>query len=137
MYPDKIPPIAEVINMPNKIYVFVVSETCHTCSKNMGKLLDAVKMASLNKKYASKKNPTLDNENNNLVSYIISFIPDLNINLVDSFFGSLKKISIVSDKIKKAKTEGKRVSALAAEPNKLKVPFEKGRAINNPINCPK
>src|SRR3989344_8374897 len=128
MYPDKIPPIAEVINMPNKIYVFVVSETCHTCSKNMGKLLDAVKMASLNKKYASKKNPTLDNENNNLVSCIISFIPDLNINLLDSFFGSLKKINMGSESTKKAITDGKSVSALADELKKLKVPLEKGRA---------
>src|SRR3989338_10753522 len=123
--------------MPNKRYVFAVSEIPHTCSKNIVKLFEAVKIASLNKKYDNKKNPTLDKENNNFVSVIISFIPDFKINLLYSFFGSLKKINIGSDRIKKTTTEGKRVSALAAEPNKLSDPLENGNAINNPINCPK
>ena len=50
MYPDSVPPIAEVIKIPSKMYVFIVSETPQTCSRNMGKLLEAVRMASLNRK---------------------------------------------------------------------------------------
>ena len=41
----------------------------------------------------------------------------------------MKKISIGSDKTKNAITEGKRVSALAEEPKRFKVPLEKGNAI--------
>ena len=69
--PDIVPPIAEVTRIPKRMYVFIVSETCHTCSRKIAKLLVAVKMASLNKKYARRKSATLDDEISNFVAAIL------------------------------------------------------------------
>src|SRR3989344_2266136 len=48
--PDTAPPIPEVTRIPSKIYVLTASETPHTCSMKIGKLFEAVKMASLKRK---------------------------------------------------------------------------------------
>ena len=137
MNPDNVPPIAEVINTPSRIYVFTVSETCQTCSRNIGKLLEAVRTASLNKKYASRKKLTLDNVKSNFVSVNTFFRFDLIDNLFLIRVGSLKKMSIGSERMKKIITEGKRVSARGAAWKKLKLPLEKGRAISSPAICPR
>src|SRR3989344_6142112 len=115
--PAKVPPMAEVINMPRRINVFTVSETCQTCSKNIGKLFAAVNIASLNKKYAIRKRPTLGTSSKRFVSLKVFFISDLIDNFTGTFFGSLKKISIGSDSKKKRITEGRSVSARGFAPN--------------------
>ena len=55
--PETSPPIADVKTIPKRIYVFIVSDTPHTCSKKIGKLFDAVRMASLKKKIGENKKP--------------------------------------------------------------------------------
>jgi len=59
-------------------------------------------------------------------------MPFLNSSFSDSFFGSLNRNSIGSERMKKAMTEGRSVSALGLEPKNSRDPVEKGRAISNP-----
>ncbi len=53
-------------------------------------------------------------------------------NFSEARLGSLKRMSIGRDRTKNIITDGNNVSDLGVEPKIFKLPFEKGRAINNP-----
>ena len=135
--PASVPPIADVIKIPNRRYVLVVSEMCQTCSRKIGKLFAAVKIASLNKKYAKRKKLTLEKDNKRFVSKNISFSVDGMCQPSETLFGSLKKMSIGSARSRNINTDGNSVSARGAEPKMVKLPFENGKAISNPANWPR
>src|SRR3989338_3423781 len=132
--PDTSPPIPEVTRIPNKMYVFIVSDTPHTCSKKIGKLFDAVRMASLKRKYASRKSAIPGNRKSLFVSDTKFFHSDFNWNRFFSFSGSLNQINMGKARSVKAITAGNKVSARASESNKLIEPLENGRTISRPVN---
>ena len=103
----------------------------------MEKLFDAVRIASLNRKYESKKSPTLGNDSKSFVFVKRLFISDFNDHLVGLRFGSLNKRSMGSERTKNTTTDGRRVSALADDPKTLMLPLEKGRAMSKPANWPR